>query len=86
MEALMGDLFLLSEAQMARISPCSPLSHGAPRVDDRRMVSRIVYVIKHGRQWKDAPREYGPPKTLFNRFIRWTRMGMFDRIFATLAG
>jgi transposase len=62
----MGDLFLLSEAQMARISPHFPLSHGVPRVDDRRVVSGIVYVIKHGLQWKDAPREYGPPKTLYS--------------------
>ena len=82
----MGDLFLLSEAQMARISPHFPLSHGVPRVDDRRVVSGIVYVIKHGLQWKDAPREYGPPKTLYNRFIRWSRLGVFDRIFAALAG
>jgi transposase len=70
---------------MARISPCFPLSHGVPRVDDRRVVSGIVYVIKHGLQWKDAPREYGPPKTLYNRFIRWSRMGVFDRIFGALA-
>jgi transposase len=44
------------------------------------------YVIKHGLQWQEAPREYGPPKTLYNRFIRWTRRGVFDRMFATLAG
>jgi putative transposase len=41
-------LFLLSERQMARISPYFPLSHGVPRVDDRRVVSGIVYVIRHG--------------------------------------
>ena len=78
--------FLLSEAQMRRIEPFFPLSHGVPRVDDRRVVSGIVYVIKHGLQWKDAPRDYGPHKTLYNRFIRWSRMGVFDRIFAGLAG
>jgi transposase len=82
----MGGLFLLSEAQMARIAPHFPLAHGVPRVDDRRVVSGIVYVIKHGLQWKDAPKEYGPHKTLYNRFIRWSRMGVFDRIFAGLAG
>ena len=79
-------LFLLSEAQMARIEPFFPLAHGVPRVDDRRVVSGIVYVIKHGLQWKDAPKDYGPHKTLYNRFIRWSRMGVFDRIFANLAG
>lgn len=79
-------LFFLSERQMARISPYFPLSHGVPRVDDRRVVSGIVYVIKNGLQWKDAPRGYGPHKTLYNRFIRWSRLGVFDRIFAALAG
>ncbi|MGY3333861.1 hypothetical protein ACVILI_006938 [Mesorhizobium sp. USDA 4775] len=44
----MGDLFLLSERQMARISPFFPLSHGVPRVDDRRVVSGIIYVIRNG--------------------------------------
>lgn len=57
-----------------------------PRVDDRRVVSGIVYVIKHGLQWKDAPKGYGPHKTLYNRFIRWSRVGVFDRILAGLAG
>lgn len=52
----MSDLVLLSEYQMARISPYFLLSHGVARVDDRRVISGIVYVIKHGLQWKDAPR------------------------------
>jgi transposase len=85
-ETAMSDLVLLSERQMARIEPHFPLAHGVPRVDDRRVVSGIVYVIKHGLQWKDAPRDYGPHKTLYNRFIRWSRLGVFDRIFAALAG
>ncbi len=59
----MGHVFLLSEAQMARISPHFPLAHGVPRVDDRRVVSGIVYVIRNGLQWKDAPSGYGPHKT-----------------------
>jgi transposase len=81
----MSDLFLLSERQMGRIAPHFPLAHGVPRVDDRRVVSGIVYVIKHGLQWKDAPKDYRPHKTLYNRFIRWSRLGVFDRIFAALA-
>ncbi len=80
------DLYLLSQEQMRRIAPHFPLSHGVPRVDDRRVVSGIVYVIRNGLQWKDAPRDYGPYKTLYNRFIRWSRLGVFDRIFAALAG
>ena len=78
--------FLLSKAQMRRIEPYFPLSHGIPRVDDRRIVSGIVYVIKHGLMWRDAPKGYGPHKTIYNRFIRWSRLGVFNRIFAELAG
>jgi transposase len=82
----MGDLFLLRERQMARIEAYFPLSHGVPWVDDRRVVSGIVYFIRNGLQWKDAPKGYGPHKTLYNRFIRWSRLGVFNRIFAALAG
>jgi transposase len=81
----MSGLFLLSERQMARIEPYFPPAHGVPRVDDQRVISGIVYVIKHGLQWKDAPKDYWPHKTLYNRFIRWSRLGVFDRIFAALA-
>ncbi len=75
----MTGLFWLSGAQLERIEPYFPLSHGVPRVDDLRVVSGIVFVIKNGLRWRDAPREYGPHKTLYNRFIRWSRMGVFDR-------
>lgn len=71
---------------MARIAQHFLLADGVPRVDDRRVVSGIVYVIKHGLQLKDAPKDYGPHKTLYNRFIRWSRLGVFDRIFAALVG
>ena len=81
----MRTLFYLSESQMERISPFFPRSHGAPRVDDRHVVSGILYVIKHGLQWKDAPAEYGPYKTLYNRFVRLSRLGVFSRIFTELA-
>ena len=81
----MDELWMLSEAQMCRIEPYFPLSHGVPRVDDRRVVSGIIYVIRNGLMWRDAPRAYGPPKTIYNRFIRWSRLGVFNRIFAELA-
>ena len=71
----MRTLFYLSESQLERIKPFFPRSHGAPRVDDRRVVSGIIYAIKHGLQWQDAPDEYGPHKTLYNRFVRWSRLG-----------
>ncbi|WP_408736802.1 transposase [Acetobacter thailandicus] len=56
-----------------------------PRVDDRRVLSGVVYVIRNGLQWKDALKAYGPHKILYNRFILWSRLGVFDRIFKTLA-
>ncbi|OUJ14862.1 transposase [Acetobacter sp. DsW_063] len=80
----MSNVFLLSESQMERIEPFFPLAHGVPRVDDRRVLSGIVYVIRNGLQWKDAPKAYGPHKTLYNRFIRWSRLCVFDRIFVAL--
>lgn len=49
-------------------------------------MSGIIYVIKHGLMWRDAPREYGSHKTIYNRFIRWSRLGVFNRIFAELPG
>lgn len=81
----MGSRFYLSREQVDRIKIYFPLSHGTPRVDDQRVLSGIIYVIKNGLQWKDAPREYGPHKTLYNRFIRWSRLGVFNKIFAELA-
>ena len=81
----MSDLLLLSEAQMRRIEPCFPLSHGVPRVDDRRVLSGILFVIRNGLRWRDAPAAYGPHKTIYNRFIRWSRLGVFNKIFAELA-
>jgi putative transposase len=80
----MSDLIWLSEAQIRRIERYFPLSHGVPRVDDRRIVSGIIFVIRNGLRWCDAPAAYGPPK-IYNRFIRWSRLGVFNKIFAALA-
>jgi putative transposase len=71
---------LLTEAQMRRIEPFFPISRELRRVDDRRVIRGIVYVIRNGLQ-KDAPRGYGPHKTLYNHFVRWSRLGVFDRVF-----
>lgn len=71
----MSDLIWLSAAQMRRIEPHFPLSHGVPRVDDRRVISGIIFVIRNGLRWRDAPVDYGPHKTIYNRFIRWSRLG-----------
>lgn len=81
----MSELFLLSKMQFNLIKRYFPRAHGVPRVDDLRVVSGIVYVIKNGLMWKDAPKDYGPHKTLYNRFVRWSRLGVFNKIFAELA-
>ncbi|PCJ44047.1 MAG: hypothetical protein COA81_02925 [Alphaproteobacteria bacterium] len=67
------------------IKPYFPLSHGIPRIDDLRVISGIIHVLKRGLQWQDAPAEYGPHKTLYNRFIRWSEMGVFNKIFIALS-
>ena len=81
----MSNLIWLSDEQMRRIKPHFPLSHGVARVDDRRVISGIIFVIRNGLRWRDAPQEYGPHKTIYNRFIRWSRLGVFNRILAELA-
>jgi transposase len=81
----MADVVLLPRAQMTRSLPYFPRSRGKRRVDDRRVVSGIIYVIRNGMMSKDAPRGYGPHKTLYNRFVRWSRMDVFERVFAALA-
>ncbi|WP_376775041.1 transposase [Mesorhizobium caraganae] len=76
---------MLTPEQMRRIEPYFPLSHGMPRVDVRRVLSGIALVIRNGLRWRDSPSDYGPDKTIDNRFIRWSRLGVFNRILAELA-
>ena len=81
----MSNLFWLTEAQMDRLRPFFPKSHGRPRVDDRRVLSGIIFINRNGLRWCDAPAAYGPPKTLYNRWKRWCGMGVFARIMEGLA-
>jgi len=81
----MSDHFWLTQAQIERLKPYFPRSHGVPRVDDRRVLSGIIHVLKRGLQWRDAPAEYGPHKTLYNRFKHWSEMGVFNNIFIELS-
>lgn len=62
----MSDMVLLSRTQMASLILHSPRSRGKRWVDDWRVISRIIYVIRIGSMGKDAPRGYGPHKTLYN--------------------
>lgn len=75
----------LSAEQMRRIQPFFPKVRGRARSDDCKVLSGIIHVKRYGLRWQDAPAVYGPYKTLYNRFARWSRMGIFARIFQELA-
>ena len=81
----MSDLFWLTDAQMARLRPFFPNPHGKPRVDDPRVLSGIIFINRSGLRWRDAPKEHGPHKTLYNRWKRWSDKGIFARMMAGLA-
>ena len=64
------NLFWLSDEQWGRIEPHLPTDvRGVERADDRRVMSGIVHVLKSGCRWCDCPPEYGPPTTIYNRFV-----------------
>jgi len=70
----MTNLFWLDDEAWAAIAPHLPRNQpGARRVDDRRVISGIIHVLKVGCRWKDCPPAYGPPTTIYNRFNRWSR-------------
>ncbi len=80
------DLFWLTDEQFSKIAPHLPRdTRGKARVDDRRVISGIVHVLKSGGRWVDAPRDYGPKKTLYNRFVRWAAKGVWVTLFQALA-
>ena len=81
----MSNLYWLTDEQMTRLEPYSPKSHGKSRVDDRRVLSGIVFINRNGLRWCDAPKDYGPYKTIYNRWKRWSERGVFVRIMEGLA-
>jgi len=81
----MSHLFWLDQEHLKRIQHLFPTPRGVARSDDRRVLCGIIHVIRNGLRWRDAPPEYGPHKTLYNRFVRWSRMGVFARVFRELA-
>ena len=83
----MSDFFWFSDAQWERIEPLLPTDvRGKPRVDDRRVLSGIVHALRCGGRWADCADVYGPKKTLYNRFVRWSERGIWEGIFSALAG
>ena len=81
----MADNFWLSDEQWAAIEPHLPMVHTGPeRKDDRRVISGIIHRLREGCRWRALPDEYGPYTTVFNRFNRWSKRGLWQRIFAAL--
>jgi transposase len=81
----MANEFWLSDRQWSVIEPLLPHNQpGARRVDDRRVISGIVHVLKVGCRWEDCPSLYGPPTTIYNRFNRWSRRGLWQRLLEAL--
>ena len=82
----MSHLFWLSDAQWALIEPHVPKNQpGGRRVDDRRVISGIIHVLKTGCRWCACPPEYGPSTTIYNRFNRWSRRRFWANLVEALA-
>lgn len=82
----MSEVDCLSDEAWTVLEPHLPKNRpGAPRVDDRRVISGILHVLRSGCRWKDCPPEYGPPTTIYNRYNRWSAQGLWHKLFARLA-
>ncbi len=81
-----SNLFWLRDEQWQKIEPLLPTDvRGKERVDDRRVISGILHVLKSGCRWCDCPPEYGPATTIYNRFVRWAQRGVWENLFRELA-
>lgn len=81
----MAELFWLSDEQWAAIEPLLPHLGGKSRVNDRRVISGILHRFGEGLRWRAVPDTYGPRTTLFNRFNRWSKKGIWRTVLAALA-
>jgi transposase len=78
--------FDLSDGEWAIIRPLLPNKpRGVPRTDDRRVLNGIFYILRTGSPWRDLPERYGPYTTVYNRFNRWAKTGVWLRVFEALA-
>jgi transposase len=76
----------LSETEWRLIAPLLPNKpRGVGRVDDRRVLNGIFYVLRTGSPWRDLPERYGPYTTVYNRYNRWAKAGVWLRVFEALA-
>ena len=76
-----GRRYDLTDREWAILSPLLPNKPRAvPRVDDRRVLNGILWRFRTGSPWAEIPERYGPPTTCYNRFVRWRRAGVWDRL------
>ena len=79
--------YWLSDGEWSKIEPLLPRGRrGAHRVDERRVISGIMHMLRCGARWRDCPPIYGPYTTVYNRFNRWSRQGIWFEIFEALTG
>src|SRR5580704_4229978 len=80
-------LYWLSDKEWRRIEVLLPRGRrGAHRVDDGRVISGVLHMLRSGARWRDCPAEYGPYTTIYNRFNRWSKQGIWEAIFYKLTG
>ena len=78
--------FDLTDEEWAVISPLLPAQgRGARRGDDRKVLNGIFYILRTGAPWRDLPERYGPRTTVYNRYVRWGRRGVWKAVFDALA-
>jgi transposase len=77
--------FDLSDEDWALLEPLMPQARKRARADDRRIMNATFYVLRTGMPWRDLPERYGPYTTAYNRFNRWSRRGIWKRVFDQLA-
>jgi transposase len=76
----------LTDNEWSAIKPMLPNKpRGVPRVNDRRVLNGIFWVLRAGAPWRDLPDNFGPYTTCYNRFVRWRRAGVWAKIMSTLA-
>src|SRR3546814_10776476 len=76
----------LSDFEWSIIEPLLPNKpRGVPRADDRKVLNGIYWRLRTGSPWADIPERYGPATTCYNRFVRWRKLGVWDRIFAAVS-
>jgi transposase len=77
--------FDVTDEEWALLEPLMPKSRKSARVDDRKILNAIFYVLRSGMPWRDLPERYGPYTTAYNRFNRWSRRGIWKHIFDQVA-